>query len=454
MKPTRRSFLAATALGAASIAAARPSFALQRSAIPTPHASLVTRWDTDPWSLGAYSALPVGSTARVRHILANARLGGSVVLAGEYTDPAFPSTVQGALRSGQRAARAVIDADRGANVVVIGAGIAGLNAARLLRDAGATVTVLEARDRIGGRVHTDTSWGVPIEMGAAWVHALRGNPLVPLLNTAGTTLHPTDYDNEVIRDTATGRVSSAADHAAIQTIRLMDRLSDIYANPNQSAGSWLSQRGLPTNRFTNWAIQTELVQEYGLDANALGTRALSEGWNYRGGDAFVGGGYARLASVLSSGVEIRLETPVARLDADGIRPVISLENGSTLRADGVVVAVPISLLQANRPQIAPWPAKVRRAARMLRTGDLEKVVLQFDEQWWGDEELIGVVGGGIPGQTAASADRWTEFYSLTKLTGMPALVGFAGGTSSLQRSRSDAVVAQEAFDMLRYGFRN
>src|SRR5262245_53226635 len=61
--------------------------------------------------------------------------------------------------------------------LVIGAGVSGLAAARELKSQGLQVTVLEARDRIGGRVWTDRSLGVPIDMGASWVNGVRDNPI-------------------------------------------------------------------------------------------------------------------------------------------------------------------------------------------------------------------------------------------------------------------------------------
>src|SRR6187549_2564199 len=70
-------------------------------------------------------------------------------------------------------------------IVVIGAGMAGLAAARRLADAGMDVTVVEARDRVGGRTWTDTSLGVPIDLGAAWIHGPEGNPLTKLADEVG-----------------------------------------------------------------------------------------------------------------------------------------------------------------------------------------------------------------------------------------------------------------------------
>ena len=87
-------------------------------------------------------------------------------------------------------------------------------------------------------------------------------------------------------------------------------------------------------------------------------------------------------------------------------------------------------------------------------GVFEKVVLRYDEQWWGDHRVYGVVGGGAPGAPAGSAAalRWTEFYSLTDVLGFPALAGFSGGSSARSRPASDAACAGEAQRALTAAF--
>lgn len=456
---TRRWLLGVGALGAATVtvglpaASARPHSPSAREALPTPTASLVTRWDTDPWSRGAYSALPVGTPDAVREIIADALIADRIVLAGEYSDWSAPATVQGALRSGKRAASALIDEERGPRVIVIGAGVAGLSAARDLAAAGASVIVLEARDRIGGRVHTDTSWGLPVEMGAAWVHALKGNPVVPLTQQAGLSLVPCDYDNEVIRDTMTARPSPAGYRASDQVDRLSDRLADSSPPASTSVASWMRQRGLASNRFTSWALETGIVQEYGLNATALGSRALSEGGDFLGGDAFVSGGYSGIANVLAQGLDVRLISPVAEVASTGSAGVrVTLQSGAILNADSAVVAVPVALVQAGLPRITPLPANVRAAIGRLRTGDLEKVILRYDDQWWGRERVIGIIGGGVPGQSAESALRWTEVFNVTDVVGAPALVAFAGGSAALRRPLTNAGCVNEAVAMLQAAF--
>ena len=172
----RRLLLGGLALASASLIPGGAWASPRRRSIPRPTAYITTSWDRDPWSRGAYSALPPGTSPRVRRILADAVIGGRVVLAGEYASSSAPAMTQGAYESGRRAARRLLEACDPSRVIVVGAGMAGAAAARTLDDAGVEVTVLEARDRVGGRIHADTSWGVPVERGAAWIHGTTGNP--------------------------------------------------------------------------------------------------------------------------------------------------------------------------------------------------------------------------------------------------------------------------------------
>jgi len=86
-------------------------------------------------------------------------------------------------------------------VIVIGAGFGGLAAARFLHNSNLKVVVLESRDRIGGRVYTDYSFGFPVDMGASWLHGVcKDNPLAPVIGKLRLPLYRTCGDNSVLYD--------------------------------------------------------------------------------------------------------------------------------------------------------------------------------------------------------------------------------------------------------------
>ena len=452
----RRHFLGLVGVAALGVATPETSAISlpARSSNPPPVASLVSRWDTDPWARGAYSALPAGTSPSVRRILADAVLGHRIVLAGEYASPYHPSTTTGAYLSGQHAAQRILNHAQPRSAIVIGAGMAGAAAAQKLAQAGVRVTVVEAQNRVGGRIRSDSSWGAPVELGAAWIHGTRDNPIVPLAKKQDLPLIRTDYENSIVRDTMTGRESDAADRRSTQLVRLTDSIDDAWPSQSQSVGGWLANQGWKRDRIGVWAEATEITQEYGIDPAALGVRAYSEGGTYQGGDVMVGGGYSSIVSGLLTDVTVQRSTPIRDVSIAGQQVEMRTNDGRIMRADAVVIAVPLALLRAQYPQIADLTPTVRRALTSLRTGDLEKVVLRYDRQWWGNYRVYGIVGGGAPGAPAGSpaALRWTEFYSLTDVLGFPALVGFSGGSAAAARPKSDAGCVREATTALQAAF--
>lgn len=457
---SRRRLLAALAAVPAALATApmarataqalehRPRTGLPGS-MPAPVDAIVTRWDTDPWSRGSYSALPVGSLPDLREVLAESLIGGRCALAGEFTSVDYPATTHGALRSGQRAARALLTERQPRTAIVIGAGIAGAAAARTFVDAGVRVTVLEARDRIGGRLHDDARWGQPVELGAAWVHGVRGNPVVPLAEASGLALIPCDYDDDSIHALDSHRPCAPASRALDQLDTLIGGLEERTGLPRrQSTQGWLRAQGWGRTPVDAWAEEVTIVQEYGLNAAMLSARAPGEGAWLRGGDALVAGGYARTVSTLLADVDVRLTHPVRGVQVEGGGVAITTTS-ERLISDVVVVAVPLALLQAGSPMITPMPAAIRTGIRGLTTGNLEKVILRFNEQWWPDTRMLGVVDTQ---QATPASLRWTEFVSITDLVGMPVVVAFAGGQAATSRPTDDAACAAEAYAMLAGGF--
>ncbi len=450
----RQLLLAGVGLTVPALIGAGPDHLMRTRSVPLPQAAMVTRWDRDRWSRGSYSALPAGVSPSVRRTIADAFLGGRVALAGEYCNSDYPATTQGAYLSGVYAARRLQRKRDFNSVMIIGAGLAGAAAANQLRDAGVEVTVLEARDRIGGRIHSDRRWGTPVELGAAWLHSLSNNPLVDLARDDGLTLVPTNYDDAVARDTKTGKVSAKAERRWTRLEGLIDRLEEAWPARSTTVEQWLRRRDWTQSRIDRWAAQVEIAGEYGLDPDRLGVRATEEGGAYRGGDAMLAGGYDAIPRRLLEGIDVRLNAPVVSVSASDQQVTAVLNDGATFTADVAIVAVPLALLQADSLRLAPMDPVLRRALGQLTTGNLEKVVLRYDEQWWGRHQVYGIVGGGAPGAPAGSsaALRWTEFYDLTEVVGFPALAGLSGGSAARHRPRLNSQSIREATQALAAAF--
>lgn len=433
----RRDLLKLGAAGAALTACGAPR-TTSAAAAASVQASVVTRWDTDQWAFGAYSALPPGTPYWVREELGKAVIKDRIVLAGEYTATDYPATVHGAYLSGERAARRLLArVPTAQSVLVVGAGVAGLRAAGVLARAGRTVTVVEARDRVGGRLWTDYSTGAPLEKGAAWVHGVKGNPLVDVVKAAGLSLVTTDYDDAVARDFVTGKPARLGD-AEGQLWEHVSVIGKTKPPKARSAAKALRQLGWSPDTPARKAVEhSEFDLEYGLPPSRLGAQALWEGKAYRGVDQLVQGGYMKVAEHLAQGLDVRLNTPIDRVQVDtGVR-------AGGLSADAAIVAVPLAVLQKDRPSL-PWPGWLRKYLDGLSTGNLEKVFLKYDRAWWPQSQVLDI--------TNAPGLRWSQWYNLVGLVGGPYIFGFSGGRSASSRPEEDAALVAQAAGVLESAY--
>lgn len=415
----------AAACGAGSgQVATTTSGAIPRRGIDGLRGAAATNWSRDPYALGSYSFLRPGGRSRDRRRLAEPQ--GRLFFAGEATSEEYPSTVHGALLSGRRAADEV-EAELGGpgRVLVIGAGAAGLAAAHRLTLAGHAVTVLEARDRIGGRVATTTVGGRTVDLGASWIHGVRGNPLSDLAESAGVDLAGTDYEN-MLRFGASGApLDRNADRRIDGHEEDLEALAEELgsADADRPVLDVLRDEGYdPTDPEQVYVVTSSIEHEFAADAGELSVQALMEGEEYSGGDAIMPSGYAGLLAPLVDGYQIDLGRSVVAIEHDRVGVRITVDGGATYEADAAVMTLPVGVLAAGVVQFVPELAAVKASAlTVIGMGVLDKVVLVFDDVLWDDEhDLLGYISD-TPGE-------WAEWLNLAAVAGLPVLIGFNAGS--------------------------
>jgi monoamine oxidase len=272
------------------------------------------------------------------------------------------------------------------DVLVIGAGIAGLAAARALSERGLRVLVLEARDRVGGRIHTlQLDTGV-VELGAEFVHG-EDPALWSLIEEAGA--ETVERSGTMLREDADGKLSQDEDVAGGE-LNVLDQLVDLPQD--ESFARWLNSSDVPKEHHA--ALLGYVESFNAAEANRISARSLGE--QQRAEEAIEGdrvwhlrGGYSQLAVYLanrvrSAGSQLRLECVVQSIRwAAG--EVVAETNSGVYRARACVVTLPLGVLQtANREggfRIEPEPQAVAQARR-LAMGSAERFTMVFREPWW------------------------------------------------------------------------
>src|ERR1700730_3833707 len=233
------------------------------------------------------------------------------------------------------------------DVAVIGAGAAGIGAARRLLDSGSvSVLVLEARDRVGGRVHTIEPAGFPLDRGAEWLHSADRNPLSPLPRDLGFPVHhrPPEWTPRLRRSGET--VEAEADWLATRDAQGRARRK-AAAEPIDRPLASLVPPGGRWNELldatSTWGNGTELdrvsVKDY--------VRYEDSGTNWR-----LREGYGRLVERLAEGLPVALDTAVSRIDHSGRAIRLETTRGTVTARRGIVT-VPASILAAQGLRFGP-----------------------------------------------------------------------------------------------------
>ena len=434
MSITRRTLLTgATRLSVLAVAACTPEpgpspepSAPSTAGPPRPTGVARSSWSSEPFSRGATSFLPVGAAPADRARLA-APVADRLFFAGEATSVDSPNSVEGARASGVRAAGEVLrTALLGERIAVIGAGMAGAACAHRLSAAGHDVVVVEARERVGGRVQTlsGSEWPVPVELGALRIGREQPSVLRDALQEIGLTVLDVtttvrraasgdQIDADGMREAVLARARGIASEVEFD-IPLSTALARLAPLATDSAENALSETEAAAAAVAelvgarSGALARQISVDPGLDE-------VPGGW-----EAVVSGGLESFVESLLEGVDVLRASAVAAVLYDDAGAALRLGSGESLAVDRVVVTVPLGVLQDDGIVFEPpLPRSHREAIASLGVGTLDTLILRFDEATWGESAHVWLAD---PTQETLV----TEWINLDALLGAPVLVGIVG----------------------------
>jgi monoamine oxidase len=336
------------------------------------------------------------------------------------------------------------------DVIVLGAGVAGLASARTLAEAGKNVLMLEARDRVGGRVWSIPVEGseLPVELGAEFVHGLPPE-LLRLIEESKLRAYELDGRQICFEDGALTECSRGDAFAVLEELT--------EDEPDASFAEWIATKNLKKETALT---ATAFVEGFNAaDARRIGTAALAK--QQKAEDAIEGDrsfrvedGYSALASYLlkkfeEAGGSLYLSTLVeavtwqkgnVRVEARGASDAQRISFASRQ----CVVTLPLGVLQAGSVRFDPEPEHVMRAAALLAMGSARRITYVFRERFW---------QGQIPEMSFLFADEglprvwWTPSPHA-----VPQMTGWVGGPKVLG-VRSDEDFAQTGLRSLAKMFR-
>ncbi len=336
-------------------------------------------------------------------------------------------------------------------VIVVGAGFAGLAAADQLQKQGRSVLLLEARDRIGGRAHTVYAGEQAIEMGANWLHGQDNNPLIDLVKAQDGSLSPaTGWGSTIVYDEFGEEIEDAG--------ALLERWQAVVENyveqylerePNASVQMLMDDAQKPGDLgFVSDELHSNFInfifeQDWSADAADLSVQATEDGEDYLGGDPVPLKGFQPLLKQLAGKIDIQLGHQVLAIQqsAEGVEVTLRHQGqDKTLRAKRVLLTVPISVLQSGKIAFSPQlSARKREAIDVLGMGQLNKVWLKFPEPFWDDNHAMLRV--------SPEKGRFSLWVNMHALSGQPYLMALS--TANHLEAGSDAEIVEEAMLGLR-----
>lgn len=333
-------------------------------------------------------------------------------------------------------------------IIVIGAGTAGLTAARELQKMGKPVLVLEARDRLGGRIFSQKIGDAVYDLGASWIHGIEGNPIWSIVQQQQIQTSVFNY-SEAIYYQANGVLFNATEKLIFEESLdyLLHQFKTIdqperYPHALAALESWLN--GAEFHEYINNQFQLDekaviklqkmLLDFFNIlaeDPCASDLEHLSaafwknEGF-YPGDEVVFPQGYAQVIESLSENITVLTNKVVQCIDysQDIIR--VSTVDGESFSASQVVITVPLGVLKKQHIQFLPdLSQQKKQVIQSLGFGHFNKLFVSFDQPFWKAAEYEQINNLYIHNQ-----QRWLNFLDMSTVYQQPTLLFLFGGASA------------------------